>query len=152
MDTLVLKIVTPEKIVFEDRVSSVTAMTQSGEITILPHHIPLVTQLRAGELRCQKNSEEILLAASTGFLEVRPGNQVVILADTAERMEELELEKIEAARAEAQRLLEETRGADDVAFANALAGMERETARYKVAIKRRHHKIPPAPLTPSSPS
>jgi len=151
MDELSLKIVTPEKIVFEDHVSSVTAMTQSGEITILPQHIPLVTQLRAGELRCQKNGEEILLAASTGFLEVRPGNQVIILADTVERVEELELEKIEAAKAEAQKLLEEAQGADDVAFANALAGMERETARYKVAMKHRHHKNPAVPLPPKTP-
>ncbi len=150
MDMLSLKIVTPEKIVFEDSVSSITAMTQNGEITILPHHIPLVTQMRAGELRCQKGGEEILLAASTGFLEVRPGNQVIILADTAERVEELELKKIEAAKMAAQKLLKEAQGADDVAFANALAGVERESARYKVAIKRRHPKTPPAPLTPKT--
>lgn len=150
MDRLSLKIVTPEKIVFEDTVSSVTAMTQNGEITILLHHIPLVTQLRAGELRCQKNGEEILLAASTGFLEVRPGNQVIVLADTAERVEELELEKIEAAKTAAQKLLKEAHGADDVAFANALAGVERESARYKVAIKRRHPKIPPTPPQPKT--
>ncbi|HBK33651.1 TPA: ATP synthase F1 subunit epsilon [Candidatus Uhrbacteria bacterium] len=150
MDMLSLKIVTPEKIVFEDSVASITVMTQNGEITILPHHIPLVTRMRAGELCCKKNGEEIYLAASTGFLEVRPGNQVIILADTAERVEELELQKIESAKIAAQKLLEETQGADDVAFANALAGMERESARYKVAIKRRHPKTPPAPLNPKT--
>lgn len=132
-----LKIVTPERVVYEDQVDSVTAMTQTGEITVLPNHVPIVANLRSGEMRLRKGTEEILLAASTGFLEVRGGNEVVILADTAERVEELELEKIEAARERARQLLTEKRHADDVGFADAAAALERELARYKVALKRR---------------
>ena len=111
-------------------------MTEMGEITILPGHIPLVATLRAGEMRLKKDREEYLLSASTGFVEVRNGQEVVVLADTAERVEELELEKIEEAKERARKLLEEKRHADDVTFADAAAAMERELARFKVAKKK----------------
>ena len=145
MSKLQLKVVTPERIVYEDEVDSVTAMTEMGEVTGLPNHVPIVANLRAGEMRLKKDSEEFFLAASTGFIEVRPGNQVVILADTAERMEELELEKIEAAKAAAEKLLTEKRQAENVDFAAAAAAMEREMARYKVAMKRKYRGIPKKP-------
>ena len=135
-----LKIVTPEKTVYEDKVDSVTLMTGSGEITVLPNHVPLVSTLKAGELKLIKNGEEEFLAASTGFIEVRPGNNVVILADSAERAEELELEKIEEAKERARKLLEETRNVDQVAFANAAAMMERDLARHRVAAKRKKYR------------
>ena len=139
MQKLKLKIVTPERVVFEDEVDSVTAMTESGEVTILPNHVPLVTNLRAGELTARTDGSVQYLVASTGFLEIRPGNEIVILADTAERAEELELEKIEAAKELAHRILTEKRHIDDVAFADAAAMLERELARYRVAIKRKKH-------------
>lgn len=138
MSQLNLKIVTPERVVLEEPVDSVSVMTDMGEITILPNHIPLVATMRAGEMRVKKGSEEQLLAASTGFIEVRPGNEIIILADTAERGEELELEKIEAAKAEAERIMSEKQHTDDIAFAKAAAALERELARYKVAMKKRH--------------
>lgn len=138
--SLLLKIVTPERTVFEDTVDSVTAMTQMGEVTILPGHIPLVANLQAGELRVRANGAEQFLVASTGFLEVRSGDEVVVLADTAERVEELELEKIEAAKERARKLLEEKRNVDDVAFADAAAMLERELARERVAIRRKKYR------------
>ena len=141
---LSLKVVTPERVVYEDVVYSVSAMTDMGEVTILPGHIPLVATLRAGELRLKKGPEELLLVASTGFLEVRSGKEIVILADTAERVEELELAKIEEAKERARQLLEGKRHVDDVAFADAAAAMERELARYRVALKR-VHKTPQRP-------
>lgn len=134
---LTLKIVTPERIVYEDTVDSVSLMTEMGEVTILPNHVPIVANLRAGEIRLKKNGEESFLVASTGFLEVRPGNQVVLLADSAERVEELELEKIEEAKERARKFLTETRHKDDVAFADAAVHLERELARYHVALKRK---------------
>lgn len=135
MASLKLKIVTPERVVYEDVVDSVTVPTESGEITVLKDHIPLVSNLRAGEIRTKVGNAETLLAVSTGFIEVRPGNQIVILADTAERADELDLKKIEAAREVAKKLLEEKRAANDISFADAAAAMERELARYKVAMK-----------------
>ena len=135
-----LKIVTPERIVFEDKVDSVSAMTEMGEITVLPNHVALVANLRAGELRVKKDGDEYFLVASTGFLEVRGGNQLIVLADTAERAEELEIEKIEEARKRAEALLTEKRHADDVAFADAAAMLERELARHRVAVKRKKYR------------
>ncbi len=144
MSKLSLKLVTPERVVFEDEVDSVTAMTEAGEITLLPGHVPIVSTLKPGEMRLKKGKDEELLAVSTGFLEVRPGNQVVILADTAERVEELELEQIAQAKEAAKRLLEEKRNADDVSFADAAAALERELIREKVAQKK-YRKMPQRP-------
>ena len=115
-------------------------MTQMGEITILPGHVPLVANLQAGELRVRAGADEQFLVASTGFIEVRPDNQVIILADTAERAQELELAKIEEARERAKAMMQEKRHVDDVAFADAAAMLERELARYKVAIKRKKYR------------
>ena len=139
MKRLHLSIVTPERIVYEDEVDSITVMTDMGEVTVLPDHIPLVANLRAGELTLRKDGEPHYLVASTGFLEVRPGNKIVVLADTAERAEELELEKIEEARERARQLLTEKRHVDDVAFADAAAILERELARHRVAMKRKKY-------------
>lgn len=140
MKKLHLSIVTPERIVYEDEVDSVSVMTDMGEVTVLPDHIPLVANLHAGELTLRKRGEIQYLVTSTGFLEVRPDNKLVILADTAERVEELELEKIEVARERAQKLLEVKRHVDDVAFADASAMLERELARHRVAMKRKKYR------------
>lgn len=137
---LKLKIVTPERVVYEDTVDSITATTSMGEVTILPNHIPLVANLQAGELHVRTNGDEQFLVASTGFLEVRAGNEVVILADTADRVEELELEKIQEAKERAKKLLEEKRNIDDVAFADAAAMLERELARERVFTRRKKYR------------
>lgn len=140
MKKLHLSIVTPERVVYEDEVDSVSVMTDMGEVTVLPDHIPLVANLRAGELTLRKDGEVQYLVASTGFLEVRPDNKLVVLADTAERAEELELEKIEEARERARQLLTQKRHVDDVAFADAAALLERELARHRVAMKRKKYR------------
>lgn len=142
MAQLQLKIVTPERIVFEGAVDSLSAMTENGEVTILPNHVPLATLLRAGEMRAMVGKDELLLAASTGLLEVRPGNQVVVLAETAERSEELELSAIEDAKRRAEEALGEARRRNDVSFADAAAHLERELARYKVALKKKRAHQP----------
>lgn len=132
------KIVTPERVVFEDTVDEIILPTVEGEIAVLPNHIPLVTLLRAGILRIKKKGEETPLAVSSGVIEV-DGKRVVVLADTAERADELSEEKIEKAREAAQKLMAEKR-ADSEGFAEASAALEREIARLKVAkrYKKRH--------------
>ena len=121
-----LKIMTPERVVFEDSVDSISAMTQSGEITILPNHIPLVSALRAGEMRLKDGATESHLAVSTGLLEVRGNNEVVILADTAKEL--------------AEQRLEEAKNKNDVAYADAAAHLERELARHRVASRSKKYK------------
>lgn len=131
------EIATPERIVYKDTLDSLTLPTKDGEITILPGHIPLVSVLAPGVLTARKGGNEEYLAVSGGFIEVQPKNHVVVLADTAERSEELTLEAVEKARDEAERVLKEKRAIDTESFTLAAAALERELARLKVARKRR---------------
>ena len=140
MKDLKLKIVTPEKILFEEKVLQVSIATTMGEITILPNHIPLVSQLAAGEIVVKTvKGEENLMAISGGFVEVLP-EQIVILADTAERAEEIDEERAEEARKKAEEILK-TKTADTEAFAMFSAQIEKEMARLKVARKYKKRGI-----------
>ncbi|MBI2098804.1 F0F1 ATP synthase subunit epsilon [Candidatus Uhrbacteria bacterium] len=141
MAKLQFEITTPERIVYRDEVDQITIPTKEGEITVLPNHIPLVSLLSPGALTIKKNKEEVYMATSGGFIEVQPGNKVIVLADTAERSEELDIAAIEAAKERARKVLRETRNVDDVRFADAAAGLERELARLKVARKHRGGKV-----------
>lgn len=129
------EITTPERTVFSDEVDEIVLPTLSGEIGILPHHIPLVSVLATGEARIRKGNETIYMAVSGGFIQVRP-DKVVVLADSAEREEEIDEQKAEEARQRAKKLLSETR-ADNAEFAAISAQLERELARLKVVRRRR---------------
>lgn len=131
------EIATPERIVYKDIVDSLTLPTREGEITVLPQHIPLVSVLVPGAITVRKGADEQYMAVSGGFIEVQPNNRVVVLADTAERAEELTEEAIEKARADAQKVLSEKRATDTESFAAAAAALERELARLRVARKHR---------------
>ncbi len=134
------KIVTPERIVFEDdAIDALILPTEEGEITVLPHHIPLISLLKAGVLRVKKGNDETPLAVSSGVIEVT-GRAVTVLADTAERADELEEEKIEEARQAAKKLMEEKR-TDETTYAEATASLERELARLKV-VKLKKYRGP----------
>ena len=135
------QIVTPEKVIFEDMIDSVTIPTQMGEITVLPNHIPLVSVLVAGELRLKKDNQEIPMAVSGGFIEVQK-NKVVILADTAERVEEIDEKRAEEARVRAKDILKEKR-VDSEEFASISAKIEKELARLKVVRKYRPRRETP---------
>ncbi len=128
------KIVTPEKTVFEEEIDQVTLPTQEGEITVLPNHIPLISVLSPGELVIKKDNEEIDMAVSGGMIEVR-NNEIVILADTAERAEEIDLKRAEEARERAEKLKDEKIRMDETEFATAAAIFEKNLARIKVARK-----------------
>lgn len=134
---ITFEITTPERIVYKDEIDSVTIPTQEGEITVLPNHIPLVGILRAGVLITRKGEEENYLAVSGGFIEVQPENRVIILADTAERAEELTLTAVEEARERARMVLKEKRYIDTTSYTAAAAALERELARLKVIRKKR---------------
>lgn len=140
--TITFEIATPERVVYKDTVDSLTLPTREGEITVLPQHIPLVSVLVPGAITVRKGRDEQYMAVSGGFIEVQPGNRVVVLADTAERAEELTEAAIEKARVEAARVLSEKRTADTESFALAAAVLERELARLKVARKHRHQRGP----------
>ncbi|OGI25664.1 MAG: ATP synthase F1 subunit epsilon [Candidatus Moranbacteria bacterium RBG_13_45_13] len=137
------KIVTPERTVYENEIDQVTLPTQEGEITVLPEHIPLISVLAPGELLVKRGNEEIAMAVSGGMIEVRK-NEMTILADTAERAEEIDLQRAEEARKKAEQLKDEKIRLDETEYAAAAALLERNLARIRVARKhltRRGMKI-----------
>ncbi|MBU0545981.1 F0F1 ATP synthase subunit epsilon [Patescibacteria group bacterium] len=134
---LKFQIVTPERVVFEDEVDQVTMMTSDGEITVLPHHLPLVSVLRPGELRYKKVGEDLVMAVSGGFVEVRPDNTLVVLADTAELAHEIDVSRAEIAKAKAEKLMQEVRSKEDVDYATLQVNLERALTRLKVGNKYR---------------
>ncbi|MBI4458000.1 ATP synthase F1 subunit epsilon [Candidatus Uhrbacteria bacterium] len=142
MASISFELTTPERIVLKEEADGLTVPTRAGEITVLPGHIPLVSELAPGMITVHKGGQESYLAVSGGFLEVQPGSRVIILADSAERAEELDLKKVEEARERAQKLLEEKRQAADVSSAAAVASLERELARLRVIRKHRSRGIP----------
>jgi len=135
-DKINFEITTPESIVFSEQVDEVVLPTPQGEIGILPNHIPLVSLLLAGELRIKKGDEVTFLAVSGGFIEVRP-DKVIVLADTAERAEDIDEQRAEEARKKAQEMITEKR-VDATEFAALSAKIEKELARLRV--KRRRHR------------
>lgn len=140
MGRMKFKIATPERVVFESEVDQVTCPTQLGEVTILPNHIPLVATLVPGEMKVVENSSPLYLAVAGGFLEVRSHNEVVILADAAEHVEEIDLARAEEAREKARKLMSEQRH-DATTFTEIQAMLERSLARIKVARRRKYKNV-----------
>lgn len=131
------EITTPERTVYKADIDSVTVPTSTGEITVLPNHVPLVSQLIPGELTIRKGSEVTHLAVTGGYIEVRVGGEVALLADAAEKAEEIDLKRAEEARVRAAAAMETDRK-DEQKFADATAGLERSLARLRVAKRARH--------------
>ncbi len=134
------QIVTPERLVFSDEIDQISMMTKDGEITIMAHHIPLVTNLKPGELRYKKQGEEFGVAVSGGFGVVRDDGSVVVLADTAEHAHEIDLARAEEARERAAKLMQAPRTQENVDFASLAAKMEKELARLKVGNNKKYRK------------
>ena len=128
------KIVTPEKTVFEDIVTQATLPTTDGEITILPNHRSYIASLNPGEIMIRKNEEEILLSISGGFIEFH-GNELIVLADTAERAEEIDLKRAEEGRQKAEELKKNKISMDESEYARVAAAIQKESARIRVAKK-----------------
>jgi F-type H+-transporting ATPase subunit epsilon len=141
---LTFKIVTPERVTYSDEVEQVTIPTEAGEITILPNHSPLVSILIPGELRIKKDGQLIHISVSTGFVEVKrfvgQRSELYILADTAERAEEIDIERAKQAKARVEKMLAEQQNMADVDFARLQAVLQRENARLKVVNKYRKIK------------
>src|SRR4051794_3860910 len=109
MATIRLEVVTPERVVIEEDADIVIARIADGDIGILHGHEPVLSPLATGELTYRVHGMEYNLAVAGGFLEATP-DKVVILADVAERSEEIDRERAEAARARAEAALQERRG------------------------------------------
>ena len=134
------EIATPERVVLKDEILQVTVPTTEGDITILPKHSPLVSILKPGVLELKKIDGSIeIISVSGGFVEVLL-NKTIIFADTAERAEEIDLERAEEARKRAEESLKNLRDIDATQFANLSAQIEKELARTRSARKWRNLK------------
>ena len=136
---ILLEIVTPERLAYSDEVDAVVLPGSEGEMGVLPHHAPLVSTLGVGELRFRKDGVEESFAIVGGFVQVRP-DKVVIMAETADMASEIDLEKAQEARREAERALESgySEGAD---LSAARAALQQALLRIRVA-ERRHREGP----------
>ncbi len=106
MATIKIDIVTAERSVFSEEVDIVIAPGIDGELGILPRHTPLMTALKPGEIIARKGTDEYSLVVSGGFLEVRP-ERVIILADSVERAEEIDISRAEEAKRRAEQRMTE---------------------------------------------
>ena len=134
-----VRIVTPEKVIISDKYISATVPSTTGELTILPGHIPLVTPIKAGGIILKtETGANTCLAVSSGILEVRPDFSMAILANSAERAEDIELERAEKAKERIEQLIKEKKDNVDMDYAILQSTLSKEMARIKIA--RRHSK------------
>jgi F-type H+-transporting ATPase subunit epsilon len=141
MSPLRCQVLTPERSVFEGTVDMVVAPGTEGQMGILPNHAPLMTALTYGELIIHRaNQEDEFIAIGGGFMEAGP-DHVTILADSAERAEEINIARAEEAQRRAQETMSQKRmsGAD---LASAEAKLRHSAIRIKVARHKRRREGP----------
>jgi F-type H+-transporting ATPase subunit epsilon len=129
-----LEIVTAERVVLSDDVDQINAPTKDGRVGILPRHMPLLTILDVGQMDIIKDGVATPFAISGGFMEVLP-NRVTILADTAERADEIDEARAEAARRRAEERIAQQQSDREMALAEA--ELRRALIRLKVAQLKR---------------
>ncbi len=142
MQTLALKIVTPEGVVLEEEVARVTLPVEEGEVTILPQHMPYIGSLGAGEaILIHADETQASFALSGGFVEF-DHNTLTVLADTAERAEAIDIERAEAAKQRAEELRSQAADMSEEEYARVAAALEKELVRIKVARKHASRRGP----------
>ncbi len=132
-----LEIVTPQRLIVSDEVAELMAPGAEGYFGVLPGHIPFITTLDIGELAYRKGKDERHLAVTWGYIEVR-GDKVIVLAETAERAEEIDATRAEGARERAERRLHDWgEGDETIDFTRAQTALHRALTRLQVAAKGR---------------
>ncbi|WP_168121408.1 F0F1 ATP synthase subunit epsilon [Paenibacillus sp. HB172176] len=132
MSTFLVEIVTPERKVYEETATMVSVTGSEGELGILPNHIPLVTPLRIAPVMIKRDGGTDVAAVSGGFIEVRK-DKVVILAESAELAQDIDVERAEQAKERAQQRLNAKQ--DEVDFRRAEMAMQRAMNRLNVRHK-----------------
>lgn len=129
MKTLTVSVVTPDGPVLEDDYEMVSCKAETGELGILPGHIPLVAPLSISALRLKKGSTEDLVAVSGGFIEVRP-DKVSVLTPSAEQADEIDIDRALEAKKRAEKRLAEQKDIDKV---RAQTSLQRAMNRIEIA-------------------
>lgn len=141
MAPMLLEIITAESRVYGDEVDMVVAPGVDGQLGVLPHHAPLMTMLQPGEILIRKDGADTFMAVTGGFMEVI-GNKVTILADAAERSEEInEARAQEAVRRAQERLVSQ---ATDLQMERAMSAMRRAQVRLNIVRRRRSRGAMPS--------
>ncbi|OGE25532.1 ATP synthase F1 subunit epsilon [Candidatus Daviesbacteria bacterium RIFCSPHIGHO2_02_FULL_39_12] len=130
-----LKIVTPEKQIFDEEVSQVNVSTADGQLGILPNHVNLMAKLAPGELVIKRGGKEESLAIGTGFLQMA-GNTLTVMTDLAVEEKDIDEKAMEEAKKRAEQALEQTLSGEE--YAETLAALEKSLAQLRV---KRRHKI-----------
>lgn len=138
MSTFFLEILTPERVAYSDQVEMLTAPSTSGVIGILPHHIPLFTRLKEGEVKIVKDRQEYYLAIGGGFLEVTPQKVIVLVTEAYHAAEINEQEVLAAKKAAEEALAQKPTGE---ALLSAQASFRRSLIALKVLRRRRAPKV-----------
>jgi len=131
-----LTIVTPERSVVREQVDELQIPGAEGYLGILPGHAPLFSELKVGEVGYRKGETWFFLSVAWGFVEVQ-SNEVRILAETAERAHEIDLERANRAKERAEERI--SKGGDDVDYRRALVSLERALVRIQVSRKAHQH-------------
>ena len=134
-ETLHLQIITPDKRVVRDDVDQVQIPGKNGYLGILPGHAPLITELMIGEISYTKGGTTVYLALSWGFAEVLP-DKVTILADTAERAEDIDVARAQEAKTRAEEALRNP--TPDLDYAAMNHALRRAEVRLEVAARAGH--------------
>jgi F-type H+-transporting ATPase subunit epsilon len=132
---ITLIIVTPEREVVHEEVAELQIPGSEGYFGVLPGHAPLFSELKVGEVAYRKGTRWTFLAVAWGFVEVQ-ADQVRILAETAERAQEIDVERAMRAKQRAEELI--SRGGEDVDYGKALVALERAIIRIQVSQKAHH--------------
>ena len=131
LKTLMVSVVTPNGPVLEKEYEMVSCKAQSGELGILPGHIPMVAPLTIGPVRLKHDDDQDYIAVNGGFLEVRP-DKITILAESAEKPSEIDVERAKKAKERAEERLHSNR--DDIDFHRAELALKRALNRIEVSI------------------
>jgi F-type H+-transporting ATPase subunit epsilon len=128
-----LEVVTPEKIVVSEEAQIVASPGSEGEFGVLSGHTPFLTTLKIGMIRyTDANGKEHFVFVSGGFAEALP-DKVTVLAESAERRSDIDLERAKEALARAEKRLAEDRAKEEIDFARARGSLERATVRIRIA-------------------
>lgn len=134
-----LKLITPERTILDEEVVSLTCATETGEITILPNHTPLVATLTSGELVAKNGTEPHYVHVAGGFIEVRPNNEIIILADGAEHFYEIDVVRAEEAKKQAEEIMKSQAMANEE-YATAAWVLRKSLSRINIARKHSHRR------------
>ncbi|MEX0621673.1 MAG: ATP synthase F1 subunit epsilon [Candidatus Woykebacteria bacterium] len=132
-----IEIVTPEKIAYSDEADLISLPTPEGEITVLPGHVSLVTQLLPGEITAKRGSQYIILASGGGFAKISK-DKVSVVTDLAQRPEEIDERAAEEARKRAEEALTERERLSEEEFALVAASLQKALAQLRVKRRHRH--------------